>query len=131
MFDYSLFGLFLLTFAMTIIFLPAIIIGSVGAHRLATIRQQQRVHKSTICFVSNIIDETLPYDCNCDGCHPSTCYTEHFAVQYQIENGITISSMIHIDQIPQPLPIQVFLFEFLFFNILYCNNNFDDVFRFR
>jgi hypothetical protein len=106
MFEHPLFTLCLLIFA-AIIFVPALIIGSVGAHRLVITRQQERVYTNTTCFVSNITDEILPYDCNCDGCQPSLCYTENFAIQYQIENGTTISSIIHIDEIPRRLQIQV------------------------
>jgi len=109
MFVNSLFGLFLLAFAI-IIFLPALIIGLVGSHRLVTTRQQERVYTNTSCFVSNVTDETLRYSCNFDGCHPSTCYAEHFTVQYQIENGTNVSSIINIDQTPTLLQIQVFFF---------------------
>lgn len=108
MFEHSLVALLLLGFA-TIIFIPALIIGSVGAHRLAITREQQRAYTSTTCFVSNVTDEVLPYDCNCDGCQPSNCYAEHFAVQYQIQNGTYLSSVIHIDEIPHLLKIQVTL----------------------
>jgi hypothetical protein len=120
MFENSLFGLFLLAFA-TIIFLPALIIGSVGAHRLVITQQQELVYTSASCFVSNVTDEALSYDCNCDGCHPSTCYAEHFTVQYQIENGTNISSTINIDQTPTLLQIQVFVFlpsKFVFIEII-------------
>ncbi|UJR36207.1 hypothetical protein I4U23_028939 [Adineta vaga] len=106
MFLHSLRALFILGCA-AIVFVAALIVGAVGAHRLRVIRDQQRVYTNTICFVSNISDEKLSYDCNCDGCHPSTCYTEHFAVQYQIANGAYISSVIHIDEIPRLLQIQV------------------------
>ncbi|CAF1250868.1 unnamed protein product [Adineta steineri] len=105
-FEHSLFALFLLAFA-TVIFIPSLVIGSIGAHRLRITRQQQYIYTSTTCFVSNMSDVTLSYDCNCDGCHPSTCYAEHFAVQYQIENGTKISSIIAIDQIPELLRIQI------------------------
>lgn len=107
MFEQSLTSLFFLALA-AIIFVSALIIGSVGAHRLVITLQQQRVYTGTSCYVSNITEEPLSYDCNCDGCHPSTCYAEHFNVQYQIENGTTISSIIHIDQIPHLLQIQVY-----------------------
>ncbi|CAF3543311.1 unnamed protein product [Adineta steineri] len=105
-FEHSLFALFLLAFA-TVIFIPSLVIGSIGAYRLRITRQQQYIYTSTTCFVSNMSDVTLSYDCNCDGCHPSTCYAEHFDVQYQIENGTKISSIIDIDQIPGLLQIQI------------------------
>lgn len=112
MFEQSLFNLCLLALA-PLIFLPALIIGSVGAHRLITTQRQQRVYTGTTCFIANITEQPLPYDCNCDGCHPSTCYAEHFSVHYQIENGTTIFSMIHIDQIPNLLKLQVHICFFL------------------
>jgi hypothetical protein len=109
MFEHSIVALFLVVFAV-IVFIPALIIGSVGAHRLITTRQQEKVYTNTTCFVSKVTEETLSYDCNCDGCHPCTCYAEHFAVQYHIENGTKISSLIHVDEIPSLLRIEVFLF---------------------
>ena len=65
----------------SVIFTLTLIIGSIGAHRLAITQEQERVYTNNTCFVSTIIGETLPYDCNCDKCCPSTCYTEHFALQ--------------------------------------------------
>ena len=106
MFEHSLVALLLLGFA-TVIFIPSLIIGSIGAHRLTKTREHQRTYTSTICYVSNITDEILPYNCDCDGCQPSNCYAEHFAVQYQIQNGTMIASVIHIDEIPRLLKIQV------------------------
>ena len=108
MLEHSLVVLFLLVFAV-IIFISTLIIGSVGAHRLKITRQLQSVQINTTCLVSNVTEETLSFDCNCDGCYPSTCYAEYFAVQYQIENGTKISSTIHMDQIPHLLKIEVFL----------------------
>jgi hypothetical protein len=106
MFAHSLFALFLLAFAV-VIFVPALIIGSVGGHRLVTTRQQRRLYTGTTCLLLNVTDEILSIDCTCDGCHPSTCYAEHFSVQYSIENGSYLSGVIDIDQIPYRLQVQV------------------------
>ncbi|CAF0785307.1 unnamed protein product [Adineta ricciae] len=106
MFLHSLRALFILAFA-AIIFVPALIIGAIGARNLHVIRDEQRVYTSTTCFVSQISDEQLSYDCNCDGCHPSTCYAEHFSVRYLIFNATFVSSMIHIDEIPTRLQVKV------------------------
>lgn len=106
MFEHSLLAWLLLAVA-TLIFLPALIIGSVGARRLTLIRDQQSVFTSTTCYVSNITDEILPIDCTCDGCQPSKCYAEHFAVRYPIANGTIVSSVIDVDEVPDLLDIQV------------------------
>ena len=114
MFLHSLRALFILAFA-AIIFVPALIIGAIGARNLHVIRDEQRVYTSTTCFASQISDEQLSYDCNCDGCHPSTCYAEHFSVRYMIFNETLISSMIHIDEIPTLLQVKVNTFVFCSF----------------
>ena len=106
MFERSLLAWLLLAIA-ALIFLAALIIGSVGAHQLTNTRHQRSVLIGTTCHVSNITDEILPIDCTCDGCQPSKCYAEHFAVRYPIANGTIVSSVIHVDEVPDLLNIQV------------------------
>ena len=98
MYSRSLFHYFLLIVA-AIIFIPAVIIGSIGAQRLTSIRNEQKLYLGTTCLVINITEETLPSDCDCDGCHQTTCYAEHFAVLYTIENGTSLYGMIDINEI--------------------------------
>lgn len=106
MFTRSLFHYFLL-FVAGLIFIPALIISSIGAQHLSYTRAEQKLFGSTTCLVINITEEALPYDCSCDGCHPTTCYAEHFAVQYTIENGTSLYGMIDINEIPYRPQIEV------------------------
>ncbi len=97
-----------------LIFVPAIIIGSVGAHRLAITQQQLLVYTNTTCFVTNVTIEILSSDCDCDECNPPTCYDEYFDVQYQIENGTVLSGAILLDDILRRSQFQVILYTICF-----------------
>lgn len=106
MFGKSLFFVLLLALGL-IIFIPALIIGSIGARKLKDVHEQQRLYTPTSCYVLNITDEELPYDCDCYACDERKCYGEHFLVEYALENGTILSSEIHVNRIPQLLPINV------------------------
>jgi hypothetical protein len=106
MFECSNSKLLVLAFA-ALIFIPGLIIGSIGARRLVAIERQVQFYADTTCFVLNVTVETLPFDCDCDECDENKCYAEHFAVKYPIENGSLLISMIHVDRIPRLLKVEV------------------------